>query len=95
MLLVAHYYATRSATKGVEQLVRGRERERERGRNIDLFCPYNIPSVCFQVTIATKLSVSLLRHTMLVPADRAFYEAGLACKVREGDRGRLRRQTCI
>ncbi|TNM94541.1 hypothetical protein fugu_017300 [Takifugu bimaculatus] len=52
MLLVAHYYATRSAAKGVEQLV----------------------------TIATKLSVSLLRHTMLIPADRAFYEAGLACK---------------
>lgn len=43
-----------------------------------------LPSaVCFQVTIATKLSVSLLRHTMLIPADRAFYEAGLACKVRE------------
>lgn len=92
MLLVAHYYATRSATKGVEQLVRGRES----GRNIDLFCSYNIPSVCFQVTIATKLSVSLLRHTMLVPADRAFYEAGLACKVREGDTGRrLRREISI
>uniref|UniRef100_H3CIP1 Intraflagellar transport protein 172 homolog n=2 Tax=Tetraodon nigroviridis TaxID=99883 RepID=H3CIP1_TETNG len=52
MLLVAHYYAARSAAKGVAQLV----------------------------TIATKLSVSLLRHTMLIPADRAFYEAGLACK---------------
>lgn len=38
-----------------------------------------------QVTIATKLSVSLLRHTMLVPADRAFYEAGLACKVSKED----------
>lgn len=25
---------------------------------------------------------------MLVPADRAFYEAGLACKVREEDTGR-------
>ncbi|KAM3602576.1 uncharacterized protein V6R79_006682 [Siganus canaliculatus] len=30
--------------------------------------------------IAAKLSVSLLRHTELVPADKAFYEAGLACR---------------
>ncbi|XP_035472779.2 intraflagellar transport protein 172 homolog [Scophthalmus maximus] len=52
MLLVAHYYATRSATRGVEPLV----------------------------SVAAKLSVSLLRHTELVPADKAFYEAGLACK---------------
>lgn len=43
------------------------------------------PTLSFQVTIATRLSVSLLRHTMLIPADRAFYEAGLACKVREED----------
>uniref|UniRef100_A0A8C2ZEP1 Intraflagellar transport protein 172 homolog n=1 Tax=Cyclopterus lumpus TaxID=8103 RepID=A0A8C2ZEP1_CYCLU len=49
MLLIAHYYATRSASKGVSQLV-------------------------------PKLSVSLLRHTELVPADKAFYEAGLACR---------------
>nr|XP_046228660.1 intraflagellar transport protein 172 homolog isoform X2 [Scatophagus argus] len=52
MLLIAHYYATRSAANGVEQLI----------------------------TIAAKLSVSLLRHTELIPADKAFYEAGLACK---------------
>ncbi|XP_028253563.1 intraflagellar transport protein 172 homolog [Parambassis ranga] len=31
-------------------------------------------------SIAVKLSVSLLRHTELIPADKAFYEAGLACK---------------
>uniref|UniRef100_A0A7N8X2V0 Intraflagellar transport protein 172 homolog n=1 Tax=Mastacembelus armatus TaxID=205130 RepID=A0A7N8X2V0_9TELE len=54
MLLTVHYYATRSAAKGVEQL-----------------------SCLF---IATKLSVSLLRHTELIPADKAFYEAGLACR---------------
>lgn len=30
---------------------------------------------------ATKLSVSLLRHCDLIPADKAFYEAGTACKV--------------
>nr|XP_057921402.1 intraflagellar transport protein 172 homolog [Doryrhamphus excisus] len=30
--------------------------------------------------ISAKLCVSLLRHTDLVPADRAFYEAGLACR---------------
>ncbi|XP_069028434.1 intraflagellar transport protein 172 homolog [Embiotoca jacksoni] len=52
MLLVAHYYAARSAARGVEQLM----------------------------SIAAKLAVSLLRHTELVPADKAFYEAGLACK---------------
>ncbi|TRY86956.1 hypothetical protein DNTS_000647 [Danionella cerebrum] len=52
MLLVAHYYATRSAAKGIEQLS----------------------------SVAAKLSISLLRHTELIPADKAFYEAGLAAK---------------
>ncbi|KAG7460913.1 hypothetical protein MATL_G00203920 [Megalops atlanticus] len=52
MLLIAHYYATRSAAKGVHQLD----------------------------TVAAKLSISLLRHTELIPADKAFYEAGLAAK---------------
>ncbi|XP_053503578.1 intraflagellar transport protein 172 homolog isoform X4 [Ictalurus furcatus] len=52
MLVVAHYYATRSAAKGIVQLS----------------------------TLAAKLSVSLLRHTELIPADKAFYEAGLAAK---------------
>jgi len=32
-------------------------------------------------TVAAKLSVSLLRHTDIIPADRAFFEAGLICKV--------------
>lgn len=27
-----------------------------------------------------KLSVSLLRYIGTIPADRAFYEAGMACK---------------
>ncbi|XP_072318787.1 intraflagellar transport protein 172 homolog [Eucyclogobius newberryi] len=48
MLLIAHYYATRSAAKGVEQLS----------------------------GVASKLSVSLLRHTEMIPADKAFFEAG-------------------
>ncbi|XP_004083357.1 intraflagellar transport protein 172 homolog [Oryzias latipes] len=52
MLLIAHYFATRSASNGQEQLI----------------------------TIAAKLSVSLLRHTRTIPADKAFYEAGKACK---------------
>ncbi|RUS80517.1 hypothetical protein EGW08_011738 [Elysia chlorotica] len=30
--------------------------------------------------MAAKLSVSLLRHTDMVPADKAFYEAGTICK---------------
>ena len=31
--------------------------------------------------IAAKLSISLLRHIDLIPADKAFYEAGLMCQV--------------
>ena len=30
--------------------------------------------------IAAKLSISLLRHCDLVPADKAFYEAGIMCQ---------------
>ncbi|XP_031437803.1 intraflagellar transport protein 172 homolog isoform X2 [Clupea harengus] len=52
MLLVTHYYASRSAARGLDQLS----------------------------AIAAKLSISLLRHTELIPADKAFYEAGLAAK---------------
>uniref|UniRef100_A0A3P8XGI6 IF140/IFT172/WDR19 TPR domain-containing protein n=1 Tax=Esox lucius TaxID=8010 RepID=A0A3P8XGI6_ESOLU len=52
MLLVSHYYATRSAAKGVDQLA----------------------------SVAAKLSISLLRHTELIPADKAFYEAGMAAR---------------
>ena len=33
-------------------------------------------------SIATKLSVSMLRHTDIVPADKAFFEAGMMCRVR-------------
>lgn len=53
VLLVAHYYATRSAAMSHDQLKE----------------------------IATKLAVSLLRHTDIIPADKAFYEAGIMCKV--------------
>ncbi|KAL2082479.1 hypothetical protein ACEWY4_022297 [Coilia grayii] len=52
MLLIAHYYASRSAARGLDQLS----------------------------AIVAKLSISLLRHTELIPADKAFYEAGLAAK---------------
>ncbi|XP_073712376.1 intraflagellar transport protein 172 homolog [Misgurnus anguillicaudatus] len=52
MLQVAHYCATRSAARGIDQLS----------------------------PVAAKLSISLLRHTELIPADKAFYEAGLAAK---------------
>lgn len=53
MLLIGHYYATRSAAMGHDQLK----------------------------PIATKLAVSLLRHSDIIPADKAFYEAGIMCKV--------------
>lgn len=52
MMLIAHYYATRSASQGVQSLD----------------------------VIAAKLCISLLRHTNLLPADKAFYEAGMAAK---------------
>ena len=53
MLLIAHYYATRSATMAHKSLD----------------------------SIAAKLSVSLLRHTDVVPADKAFFEAGMMARV--------------
>uniref|UniRef100_A0A8C4VU35 Intraflagellar transport protein 172 homolog n=1 Tax=Gopherus evgoodei TaxID=1825980 RepID=A0A8C4VU35_9SAUR len=36
--------------------------------------------LCPQDVVAAKLSISLLRHTELIPADKAFYEAGTAAK---------------
>lgn len=53
MLLIAHYYATRSAALAQKSLE----------------------------SVAAKLSVSLLRHTNVIPADKAFFEAGIICKV--------------
>lgn len=32
--------------------------------------------------IAAQISISLLRHTNVIPADKAFYEAGIAAKVK-------------
>lgn len=52
ILLIAHYYATRSASMAHKSLD----------------------------TIATKLAVSLLRHTDIIPADKAFFEAGMMCR---------------
>lgn len=34
-----------------------------------------------QDTLAAKLSISLLRHSDVIPCDKAFYEAGVAAKV--------------
>jgi intraflagellar transport protein 172 len=31
--------------------------------------------------IASKISVAMLRHSDVIPADKAFYEAGIDCKV--------------
>lgn len=47
---------------------------REQSLSLCFFCP--------QETVAAKLSISLLRHTEIIPADKAFYEAGTAAKVR-------------
>ncbi len=32
--------------------------------------------------LSVKLSLALLRHTDIIPADKAFYLAGMACNVR-------------
>lgn len=56
----------------------------------DLFQPDSFPCLllwlycllCLQDTVAARLSISLLRHIDLLPADKAFYEAGIAAKVR-------------
>lgn len=45
-----------------------------------------------QETVAARLSVSLLRHTQLLPADKAFYEAGTAAKVSWDGRAGLKKQ---
>ncbi|XP_071116630.1 intraflagellar transport protein 172 homolog isoform X1 [Haliotis cracherodii] len=52
LLLIAHYYATRSASLGQKSLD----------------------------TVAARICVSLLRHTDVIPADKAFYEAGIMCR---------------
>lgn len=41
-----------------------------------------ITFVFLQDTLAAKLSTSLLRHSDIIPCDKAFYEAGVAAKVR-------------
>lgn len=53
MLLIAHYYANRSAFQPHKSLEES----------------------------AAKLAISLLRHTDIIPADKAFYEAGMMCRV--------------
>lgn len=44
-------------------------------------CPQFSRLLYPQDIVAAKLSISLLRHTELIPADKAFYEAGTAAKV--------------
>ncbi|XP_041357336.1 intraflagellar transport protein 172 homolog isoform X2 [Gigantopelta aegis] len=51
-MLIAHYYAIRSAAQAQKSLD----------------------------TIAARLCISLLRHTDIIPADKAFYEAGVVCR---------------
>lgn len=36
----------------------------------------------YQDTIAAQISISLLRHTDIIPCDKGFYEAGMAAKVK-------------
>lgn len=48
-----------------------------------------------QDTVAAKLSISLLRHSDIIPADKAFYEAGTAAKVREPWGGAVERSSAL
>lgn len=57
LLLIVHYYTTRSACRQVQSM----------------------KSVC------VKLSVVLLRYTDIIPADKAYYEAGIDLR----DEGRV------
>lgn len=54
-------------------------------RFLRLFHYMVIGNVCQNVggleVVATKASISLLRYADLIPADRAFYEAGTNAKV--------------
>jgi intraflagellar transport protein 172 len=54
-------------------------------RFLRLFHYMVISNVCQNVggleVVATKASISLLRYADLIPADRAFYEAGTNAKV--------------
>ena len=34
-------------------------------------------------SISAKISISLLRYIDIIPADKAFYEAGMMCRVRK------------
>ena len=36
--------------------------------------------IIYSDTQIAKISTSLLRHTEIIPADKAFYEAGMACR---------------
>lgn len=86
MLLVAHYYATRSAARGVDQLVGAIALPRGGDPRASNPPTDRLPSPPFQNALAAKLSISLLRHTQLVPADKAFFEAGMAARVSGGRR---------
>lgn len=44
-------------------------------------CLFIVVFIFRQDTLAAKLSISLLRHSDIVPCDKAFYEAGVAAKV--------------
>ena len=48
-------------------------------------CHHSTQAACHHLPqlsgIVAKLSVSMLCHTDVIPADRAFYEAGNYCKV--------------
>lgn len=53
LLSIAHYYAARSAFKGIKNLQQ----------------------------LATKISISMLRYTDIIPPDKGFYEAGIDARV--------------
>ena len=51
---------------------------------------YAVRCICRSVKslekIGAKISVALLRYTDIIPADKAFFEAGFACKVISDDK---------
>ena len=49
--------------------------------NLDFAFVFLVLFFCQQDTLAAKLSISLLRHSDVIPCDKAFYEAGVSAKV--------------
>lgn len=75
-----------SLSQNISKLQDKESNEHKLFEKLLLIAHYNaMRSACSEndqlIFIATKLSISLLRHCDIIPADKAFYEAGTMCQV--------------